>query len=111
MNRITPEALYTLLPSIHRMRDAAEGEPLRDLMAVFAREGAAIEENIEQLLDDLFIETSSDWAAPYIGGVIGYKTLYPIEGEVAGPRAEVPTPSPTAGARARRRCWSSLPST
>lgn len=89
MNRINAETLYQLLPAVHRLRDADEGEPLRALIAVLAREGAAIEENIEQLLDDLFIETCAPWAAPYIGGVIGYRTLFPVEGLTAGSRAEV----------------------
>lgn len=88
MNRITPEALYRLLPALHRLRDAAEGRPLEALISVLAREGAVIEENIEQLLDNLFIETCADWAAPYIGGLIGYRTLYDIDGDV-GNRAEV----------------------
>ena len=52
MTRITGDALYRLLPAVHRLRDADEGEPLRALLAAMAREGAVIEENIEQLLDD-----------------------------------------------------------
>lgn len=89
MNRITTEALYGLLPAVHRLRDADEGAPLRALMAVLAREGSVVEESIEQLLDNLFIETCEDWAAPYIGGIIGYKALYAIEGTDVGNRAEV----------------------
>ena len=89
MTRITPEALYELLPAIHRIRDTEEGEPLRALVSVLAREGAVVEENIEQLLDDLFIETCAPWAVPYIGGIIGYEPLYPIQGLIAGSRAEV----------------------
>ena len=89
MNRITPDALYKLLPAVHRLRDADEREPLRALMAILAREGAVVEENIEQLLDNLFIETCADWASPYIGGTIGYRTLYQIEGTDVGNRAEV----------------------
>ncbi|WP_282606170.1 hypothetical protein [Pelagibius sp. Alg239-R121] len=89
MNRINADNLYALLPAVHRLRDADEGEPLRALIAVLAREGAAVEENIEQLLDDLFIETCAPWAAPYIGGVIGYRTLFPVEGLTTGTRAEV----------------------
>ena len=89
MNRITPQALYALLPAVHRLRDADEGGPLRALMAVLAREGAVVEENVEQLLDNLFIETCADWAAPYIGGTIGYRALYPVEGTDVGNRAEV----------------------
>ncbi len=89
MNRITPEALYRLLPAIHRLRDADEGEPLKALIGVLAREGAVMEESIEQLFDDLFIETCAPWAAPYVGGVIGYRPLHPVEGLTSGTRAEV----------------------
>ena len=89
MTRITPEALYELLPAVYRIRDAAEGEPLRAFVSVLAREGAVVEENIEQLLDDLFIETCAPWAVPYIGGIIGYEPLYPVNGLIAGSRAEV----------------------
>lgn len=89
MNRITPEALYHLLPAIHRLRDADEGGPLRALIAILAREGAVVEDNIEQLLDNLFIETCEDWAAPYIGAGIGYRAAYRIEGSPVGSRAEV----------------------
>lgn len=99
MNRITPEALYRLLPAIHRLRDADEGEPLRALVAVLAREGAVVEENIEQLLDNLFIETCADWASPYIGGTIGYRALYEFEGADISNRAEVAN---TIGYRRRK---------
>ncbi|WP_353474582.1 hypothetical protein PVT71_21790 [Salipiger sp. H15] len=99
MTRITPEALYRLLPAVHRLRDAGEGGPLAALMAVLAREGAVVEENIEQLLDNLFIETCEDWAAPYIGGTIGYRALYEVEGVQVGTRAEVAN---TIGYRRRK---------
>ncbi|QHQ36666.1 hypothetical protein [Algicella marina] len=99
MNRITPEALYRLLPAVHRLRDADEGQPLRALTAILAREGAVVEENIEQLLDNLFIETCEDWAAPYVGGTIGYRPLYRIEGTDVGNRAEVAN---TIGYRRRK---------
>lgn len=99
MNRITPEALYRLLPAIHRLRDADEGGPLKALIAVLAREGAVVEENIEQLLDNLFIETCEDWSAPYIGGTVGYRALYRIEGTDVGNRAEIAN---TIGYRRRK---------
>src|SRR5690606_4102152 len=81
--------LYALLPAIHRIRDAAHGEPLRDLVALFARELEALEEDIEQLYDDQFIETCDDWVAPYIGDLIGYRPLHGASAAVASPRAEV----------------------
>ena len=98
MTRITPDSLYRLLPAVHRLRDADDGGSLAALIAVLAREGAVLEENIEQLLDDLFIETCADWAAPYVGGVVGYRALHQIEG-LAGPRAEVAN---TIGYRRRK---------
>ncbi|XHR98455.1 hypothetical protein ACFB49_00450 [Sphingomonas sp. DBB INV C78] len=82
-------ALYTLLPAIYRLRDAEEGYPLRELIDVLAEQAAVVEENIEQLYDDQFIETCSDWAAPYIGGLIGYRPLHGTTADVASPRAEI----------------------
>lgn len=81
--------LYALLPAIHRIRDAAQGEPLRDMVALFARELEALEEDVEQLYDDQFIETCADWVVPYIGDLIGYRPLAGVGAEVASPRAEV----------------------
>ncbi|MFA6262516.1 MAG: hypothetical protein WC760_13700 [Bacteroidia bacterium] len=81
--------LYELLPAVYRIRDAGQGEPLRALVALFAREFEAIEENLEQLYDDQFIETCADWVAPYIGDLIGYRPLHGATAAVASPRAEV----------------------
>ena len=89
MTSLTPERLYTLLPAIYRLRDDAEGEPLHALIGAFAREFAALEENVEQLYDDQFIETCADWVAPYIGALIGYRPLHGVAPNVASPRAEV----------------------
>jgi hypothetical protein len=58
------DKLYGLLPSIHRVRDAERGEPLRALLAVIAGQVGVLEENIEQLYDDQFIETAAPWALP-----------------------------------------------
>ena len=81
--------LYELLPAVYRVRDAAEGEPLRALLALFAEQLEAIEENLEQLYDDQFIETCADWVAPYIGDLIGYRPLHGSSPAVSSPRAEV----------------------
>jgi len=89
MTSLTAERLYTLLPAIYRLRDDAEGEPLRAMIGAFAREFAALEENADQLYDDQFIETCADWVAPYIGALIGYRPLHGVAPNVASPRAEV----------------------
>jgi hypothetical protein len=62
MNRPTgfdAETLFRLLPAIHRIRDEAQAPPgpLAALLAAIAEEIAAMEENLDQLYDDLFIET------------------------------------------------------
>lgn len=83
------ETLYQRLPAIHRVRDAEQGYPLRELLAVIAEQVAAMEENLEQLYDDQFIETCAQWVAPYIGDLIGYRTLHGVVPGVASPRADV----------------------
>ena len=84
------EQLYALLPGVHRLRDAEQGGPLRELLTLFANELQAIEENIEQLYDDQFVETCADWVVPYIGDLIGYRPLLDGASPALGsPRAEV----------------------
>ena len=83
------ERLHALLPAIQRIRDEEQGRPLHALLALFARELEALEEDIEQLYDDQFIETCTDWVAPYIGDLIGYRPLSGAGAAVASPRAEV----------------------
>jgi hypothetical protein len=83
------DTLYQHLPAIHRIRDAEQGYPLRDLLSVIAEQVAAMEENLAQLYDDQFIETCARWVAPYIGDLIGYRSLHGVVPGVASPRADV----------------------
>ena len=124
------DALFDLLPAIHRIRDIElalseplltppeiaelaaleakappltraeqqtltglkekrERGPLASLLAVIAEQAAALEEDLDQLYDDQFIETCAEWVAPYIGDLIGYRTLHGVVPGVASPRAEV----------------------
>ncbi len=101
MSSLTADRLYQLLPAVHRIRDAQQGQPLRALLALLAQEFEALEENLDQLYDDQFIETCADWVAPYIGDLIGYRPLRsfasiqggsdtaPLPNAQATPRAEV----------------------
>src|SRR5215813_9555432 len=89
MSSLTANRLYSLLPAIYRLRDLEQGEPLRALLEALAEEFAALEENVEQLYDDQFIETCADWVTPYIGDLIGYRLLHGVAPKVASPRAEV----------------------
>lgn len=83
------EKLYSLLPSVYRIRDAEQGNPLKALLSVFAEQIALIEENLEQLYDDQFIETCADWVVPYIGDLIGCRQLHGVAPKIISPRAEV----------------------
>jgi len=89
MTSLAADRLYALLPAIYRIRDQAQGEPLRALIGLVAKEFQALEENVEQLYDDQFIETCADWVAPYIGDLIGYRPLHGVAPRIASPRAEV----------------------
>lgn len=93
------DKLYALLPAVHRIRDAERGEPLRALMALIAQQTAILEEDLAQLYDNQFIETAAPWVLPYIGDLIGYRSLHPIGPRGATPRAEVAN---TIGYRRRK---------
>lgn len=90
------QTLFELLPAIHRIRDAEQAAstgldrgPLEELMAVLAEQIGVTEESLDQLHDDLFIETCAEWVVPYIGDLIGYRSLHQVAPKVASPRAEV----------------------
>ncbi|HYH79021.1 MAG TPA: hypothetical protein VEX86_04470 [Longimicrobium sp.] len=78
--------LYELLPAVHRIRDHEQGGPLRALLEVLATESVALEESLEQLYDDQFVETAAPWALPYLGDLLGIEGL---PSEPLTPRAEV----------------------
>jgi hypothetical protein len=85
--------LFELLPTVYRLRDGERVDgtknALRALIDVIASQVAVLEEDIDQLYDDQFIETCAPWVAPYIGDLIGYRTLYGLTDKIGSPRAEV----------------------
>jgi hypothetical protein len=78
MSEETTERLYNLLPAIYRIRDKAQREPLRALLAVIETELQAVEEDIGGLYENQFIETCDEWVVPYIGDLLG------VHGQHAG---------------------------
>ena len=89
------DTLYGLLPAIHRARDqqmaqrtGADTGPLRQLIGLLAEQVGAIEESLDQLYDDQFIETCAAWVVPYIGDLVGYTPIRSEQGSII-PRAEV----------------------
>jgi hypothetical protein len=83
------ETLYALLPAVYRLRDAERGEPLKALLSVIAEQVGVLEEDVQQLYEDQFIETCADWVIPYVGDAVGYRPLHGVVASVKHPRAEV----------------------
>ncbi|MDH4196198.1 MAG: hypothetical protein OEW05_02175 [Candidatus Aminicenantes bacterium] len=91
---IDAKKLAELLPAIHRLHDARLWEekrekPLAEFVGLLAEQVAAIEENLDDLHDDQFIETCADWVVPYIGDLVGCRLLHGGVPGLAGGRAEV----------------------
>ena len=102
------DRIYALLPAVHRMRDAERGYPLKALLAVIAEQAGVLEDNLEQLYDNSFIETAQDWAVPYLGDLVGYEPVaeagLPADGPGCdNPRALVPRREVANLIRNRRR--------
>ena len=72
------ERLYELLPALYRIRDMEQGEPLKALLSVIAEQVAVLEEDLDQLYDDQFIETCAEWVVPYIGDLVGTRGLFAL---------------------------------
>lgn len=81
------------------LRRQALAGPLASLLAVLAEQFAVLEEDLEQLLDDAFIETCAKSLVPYIGDLIGVRTLHDVGAGIGRARAEV---AHTLGYRRRK---------
>lgn len=73
--------LFDLLPTIHRVRDAAHGDQLRALLGVIEREVDLVEADIARLYDNWFIETCDEWVVPYIADLLGVRSLPGVTGD------------------------------
>lgn len=88
--KMDQEYLYGLLPAYHRLLDAQQGEPLKAFIQILARESLLVEQNMDQLYRDWFIETCEEWVVPYIGELLGVKGVHEInENKVFSRRAYV----------------------
>lgn len=71
------DTLMKLLPAVYRLRDdelaglpGAAG-PLRRLLTVLASQTAALDKDLDQLYDNLFVETCASWVLPYLAELVG----------------------------------------
>lgn len=69
--------LYERLPEIYRIRDAEQTPPeqLRAFLTAVERALGAVDENIEALYNDLFIDTCAPWVIPYLADLVGASHL------------------------------------
>lgn len=92
------QRLLELLPDLYRRRDAqgAGGTTthpnpgaLREFLERVASQVAVLEEELEQLYENHFVETAAPWALPYLGELLGIPGLSDERGTALAPRAEV----------------------
>lgn len=93
------ETLYKLLPAFDRLRDIEladpsqpEGKgdgPMKALLSLIAEQMAVLEENLDQLYDDQFIETCAEWVVPYIGELVATRGLVVFPDAPFSNRAQV----------------------
>jgi len=68
------EKLYNLLPAIYRQRDEENSDkPLAALLETISEQIEILENDMEELYSNWFIETCKQWVVPYIGDLIGVK--------------------------------------
>src|SRR4051812_755626 len=70
------EKLYAQLPAYIREKDAAEGQPLKGLLALIETQADIVDHDIKQLYNDAFIETCESWVIPYIGDLVANIPLF-----------------------------------
>ena len=109
------ERLFGLLPEFIRYADAEVGSPLRAALAVLEGEYAAIADATAALYDDWFIETCSEWVIPYLGDLVGVRTLdialasndaqRALVGNILHYRRRKGTPAALAGAAGDATGW------
>lgn len=71
--RVVPPAAVWLPPALRAGPDDEPGAPrlIDDLLVAVDRQRALLAADIDQLWQDLFIESCAQWAVPYIGALLG----------------------------------------
>ena len=96
---LSADQIYALLPALYRTADAGAGGPLQALLGVVAEQVGVLDEDLQGLYADQFIETCAPWVVPYIGDLIGRTALSEGAPGGDGGRAEVAN---TIGYRRRK---------
>jgi len=94
MSRNDKSRFYSLLPLIYHQRDLMQqvsngSRPLQDLTAIMDETLKNLENDIENLYENWFIETCDEWITPYIGDLVDAKFLCSVKGAPISSRAYV----------------------
>lgn len=86
----TANTLYNLLPRFYHLKEGnRSNDELRALFEVLAREIGVVENDIQRLYDNAFIETCDNWAIPYIGDLLGVEAQHDLSTAAFNARARV----------------------
>jgi len=94
MSRRAKDRLYGLLPSVYRQQDITQqtpdgDKPLQDLLSIMEGVLETLENDVDRLYENWFIETCSEWVVPYIGDLVGASLLRAVQGTSVSGRAYV----------------------
>lgn len=68
------------LKRLTELEEKRQRGPLKALLSVISEQSQVLEEDLEQLYDNLFIETCAEWVVPYIGELIGARGISTFPG-------------------------------
>jgi hypothetical protein len=71
------------------LEEKGQRGPLKALLSVISEQSLVLEEDLEALYDNLFIETCAEWVVPYIGDLIGVRGISAFPGASFTQRAIV----------------------
>jgi hypothetical protein len=81
------DGLYNLIPAIYRQRDQDLGGPLQTLMSVIETQRESLEADIQQLYDDMFIETCQGPLIDYFASLVAV-ALPPLTSSQTDPNSD-----------------------
>src|SRR2546427_5538217 len=74
---------------LEELEEQRQRGPLKALLSIISEQAAVLEENLDQLYDDLFIETCAEWVVSYIGDLVGARGLFVFPNASFSQRAQV----------------------
>ena len=61
------------MPAVHQIRDSENGEHAPRFSTLIGEQTQQLQDDVDQLYDNWFVETCDDWIVPYIGDLVGFR--------------------------------------